>query len=117
MRLNFLIGGEAGQGVNKAAEIVSEVLMKQGYYVFNYRDYPSLIRGGHNFNIISFSDKEIASFDTKLDAVFAMDKKTQELHRNEVKNKEMMIDCTKFKDLGRDINVAVSGAFLKILGI
>ena len=117
MRINFLIGGEAGQGVNKAAEIVSRVLIKQGYYVFNYRDYPSLIRGGHNFNLLSISDKKIGSYDSRIDAVFAMDKKTLELHKNSLKNKNMAIDCTGFKDLGRDINVAVSGAFLKILGV
>ena len=47
------MGGKAGQGINKISEIVSETLVRHGYYVFVYRDYQSLIRGGHNFNIVS----------------------------------------------------------------
>ena len=46
MRINILIGGKAGQGINKVSEIISKVLVKLGYFTFNYRDYPSLIRGG-----------------------------------------------------------------------
>ena len=36
MRLNILIGGKAGQGINKISEIVSAVLVKSGYFIFNY---------------------------------------------------------------------------------
>ena len=53
MRLNILIGGKAGQGINKVSGIVSKILINQGYFTFNYRDYPSIIRGGHNFNVLS----------------------------------------------------------------
>ena len=69
MKLNILIGGKAGQGINKISEIVSEVLISYGYFTFNYRDYPSLIRGGHNFNILCFSDKRIGSIESKLDFI------------------------------------------------
>ena len=67
MRLNILIGGKAGQGINKISEIVSDVLVDYGYFTFNYRDYPSLIRGGHNFNVLSISDERVGSVETKLD--------------------------------------------------
>ena len=67
MKLNILIGGKAGQGINKVSEIVSQVLVEQGYFTFNYRDYPSLIRGGHNFNVLSISDERVGSIESKLD--------------------------------------------------
>ena len=38
--------------------------MDLGYYVFLSRDYQSLIRGGHNFNQLTFSDKPIFSNDS-----------------------------------------------------
>ena len=76
MRLNILIGGKAGQGINKVSEIVSNILTSQGYFTFNYRDYPSLIRGGHNFNILSVSDKRVGSIESKLDIIIALDEKT-----------------------------------------
>ena len=73
MRLNILIGGKAGQGINKVSEILSNILISQGYFTFNYRDYPSLIRGGHNFNILSLSDHRVGSYESKLDGIVAMD--------------------------------------------
>ncbi|MDP7520977.1 MAG: 2-oxoacid:acceptor oxidoreductase family protein, partial [Candidatus Pacearchaeota archaeon] len=73
MRLNILIGGRAGQGINIISEIVSKTITSQGYFIFNYRDYPSLIRGGHNFNILSISDEKIESHESKLDGIVAMD--------------------------------------------
>ena len=69
MRLNILIGGKAGQGINKVSEIISNILSNQGYFTFNYREYPSLIRGGHNFNILSVSDKRVGSIETKIDVI------------------------------------------------
>ena len=87
MRLNILIGGEAGQGINKISSIVSQILVKQGYYVFNYRDYPSLIRGGHNFNVLSISDKQIQSHESKIDGIVAMDSLTISRHKKELNKK------------------------------
>ena len=85
MRLNILIGGKAGQGINKISQIVSSILSKRGYYTFNYRDYPSLIKGGHNFNVLSISDKKVGSIESKLDGIIALDEKTVELHKIELK--------------------------------
>lgn len=117
MRINILIGGKAGQGINKVSEIVSRVLIKLGYFTFNYRDYPSLIRGGHNFNVLGVSDERIGSIESKLDVIVAMDSKTIELHKNELKEDGEIISFEEFKDLGRNLNIAQSGALIKILGI
>ena len=117
MRLNILIGGKAGQGINKVSLIISRVLNKQGYFTFNYRDYPSLIRGGHNFNILSISDKKVGSTESKLDFIIALDEKTVELHKKELKKDGMIIGCDEFCDIGRNANIAQAGALVKILGI
>lgn len=116
MRLNFLIGGKAGQGINKISTIVSKILTKSGYYTFNYREYPSLIRGGHNFNILSVSDKKIGSYESKLDGVIALDDKTTEIHKNEMKKNAFVIGCEEFCTLGRNTNIAQAGALIKYLG-
>ena len=85
MKLNVLIGGRAGQGINKISEIVSGVLAGYGYFVFNYRDYPSLIRGGHNFNILVISDERVGSYESKLDGIVALDDNTRSVHKKELK--------------------------------
>ena len=118
MRLNILIGGKAGQGINKVSEIVSHVLVKHGYFTFNYRDYPSLIRGGHNFNVLSASDNRVGSIESKLDVIVALDQKTIDLHSAELKKDGVVISFETFKDadLGRNLNIALSGALMKVLG-
>jgi len=117
MKLNILIGGKAGQGINKISEIVSDVLVEQGYFTFNYRDYPSLIRGGHNFNILCISDKRVGSYESKLDIIVAMDENTVKQHSSKLKKQGIIIKPDEFEDLGRNLNVALSGALIKILGI
>lgn len=117
MKLNILIGGEAGQGINKVTGIVSSILSKYGYFTFNYRDYPSLIRGGHNFNVLTISDKRVGSNESKLDGIIALDNKTIDLHKKELKDEGFTINSKGFKDLGRNLNIALAGALIKILGI
>jgi 2-oxoglutarate/2-oxoacid ferredoxin oxidoreductase subunit alpha len=117
MELNILIGGEAGQGINKVSEIVSNVLGKHGYFTFNYRDYPSLIRGGHNFNVLSISEEQIESHKTEIDIIVALDKKTTSLHKEFLKKGGTSITFEKFKKEGRNLNVALAGSLIKILGI
>lgn len=116
MRLNILIGGKAGQGINKISSIVSNVLVKQGYYIFNYRDYPSVIRGSHNFNVLSICDKEISSHESKLDGIIAMDDLTIPKHKREMKKRAFTIKPDKFLEFGINLNVALAGALIKKLG-
>ncbi|VVB79873.1 2-oxoglutarate synthase subunit KorA [uncultured archaeon] len=115
--LNILVGGRAGQGINKVSEIISNVLIKYGYYVFNYRDYPSIIRGGHNFNVLSISDKLIGSHESKVDFVLALDKNTVDVHKNDLKKGGAVITSDEFSKFGLNANVALSAALIKILGI
>ena len=96
MRLNIVIGGKAGQGINKVSEIVSHTLIKQGYFTFNYRDYPSIIRGGHNFNVLSISDKKIESHESKLDGIVAMDDNTLKVHEKDLKKNGFIIKPDSF---------------------
>jgi 2-oxoglutarate ferredoxin oxidoreductase subunit alpha len=60
-RYNILFGGPAGSGPNILTHILGEALVKMGYYVFYSRDYQSLIRGGHNFNVLTFSEEPVKS--------------------------------------------------------
>ena len=117
MRFNIIIGGKAGQGINTLSQIVSSTLINYGYYVFNYRDYPSIIRGGHNFNVLSISDKQIESHESKADVIVALDETTKETHKDSLKKGGIMIDYKGFLKYGLNLNIALAGALIKILGI
>jgi len=94
MRLSILFGGRAGQGVNVLSNILGNALTKKGYYVFISRDYQSLIRGGHNFNVLTFSDKKIGSNDSKVDMIISLDENTTKIHKDELKEGGKIIEKT-----------------------
>lgn len=78
---SLLIGGKAGDGINAAGLVLSRLLATMGYWPYMYYDYPSLIRGGHNFAIVRGSlDRTVANRD-QVDFLIALDKKTLELHQ------------------------------------
>jgi 2-oxoglutarate ferredoxin oxidoreductase subunit alpha len=77
---SILIGGRAGEGLNKAGIIIARLLNGLGYRVFMYYDYPSLIRGGHNFSIIRAATERIYSHCTGVDFLLAMNRETLDLH-------------------------------------
>ena len=90
--LNILIGGQAGQGIDFAADIISRVFIKLGYNVFNYRWYMSLIRGGHNYNIVSISGEKIyAPYFEDFDYIIAFDQNTVNLHNKKLKENGLII--------------------------
>jgi len=117
MELNIIIGGRAGQGINKVSEIIANILGRYGYFTFNYRDYQSLIRGGHNFNALSISDKQVESHNSVIDILVALDERTIKTHEQDIKKNGIIITAEQFKDDGRNLNIALAGALTKIFGI
>jgi len=53
------IAGPAGTGIKSAGLLLAQILSESGYYLKDYSEYPSLIRGGHNTYQISFSTSEV----------------------------------------------------------
>lgn len=60
-RISVKIGGESGQGINSIGEILAKSLKRSGFFVFGYREYPSLIKGGYASYQIDISDSTINS--------------------------------------------------------
>ena len=87
----ILIGGKAGQGPTVTSRLIGKIFCGLGYYVFNYRDYPSLIRGGHNFNVLKISDRPVYSHAEKYDIILAFDQKTIDLHQKDLKRSGFII--------------------------
>ena len=86
MDYSILIDGAAGQGLDTSANILEKVLKRSGFYVFTYRDYMSMVRGGHNFTQIRFSDSDITSFTEEVNIILALNKETIEVHKDRLKD-------------------------------
>jgi 2-oxoglutarate ferredoxin oxidoreductase subunit alpha len=85
MKLNIMIGGEAGQGVASIGFILSRAFARGGYHVFADQDYESRIRGGHSFYRIRVSDRPVRAVAEPIDILLALNSETVELHQAELK--------------------------------
>jgi len=110
MRWNILFGGRAGSGPNVLAHILGMELVNRGFYVFCSREYQSAIRGGHNFNVLTFSEKPVFSNDSELDLIVALDETTKKIHKNNLKKNGLIVE-------GNYQNMHFAGMLFKMLGM
>jgi 2-oxoglutarate ferredoxin oxidoreductase subunit alpha len=88
---NIMVGGEAGQGVQSVGAILAKAFARGGFSVFADQDYESRVRGGHNFFRIRVKSGSLPAISRSLDMLVALNRETVELHREEVKDKGVII--------------------------
>jgi 2-oxoglutarate/2-oxoacid ferredoxin oxidoreductase subunit alpha len=132
--LSILIGGKAGDGIRQAGQTLARLLNRFGYRIFFYDDYPSLIRGGHNFSIIRASKKKIIAHKEKVDLIVALNQDAVEKHKHRLNSNGMILyDSKKVEAQGVGVdfmgvvkewkgapimrNTAALGALAKVLNI
>ena len=117
-KFTILIGGEAGQGIAKTSLLLGKTFSRLGYYVFVYRDYPSLIRGGHNFDVITISDKPVSSQEDNYDLIIALDQNTINLHQKLLKKEGFILADKNLKPekKNRIINIDLERVLNEIKG-
>jgi len=81
---SVLIGGKAGEGINTAGLSIAALFSRLGYRTYMYFDYPSLIRGGHNFAIIRASPGVVGAHRTPVDVLLAFDQNSIDNHRQRI---------------------------------
>lgn len=81
MDYTILIGGAAGQGIETVVHLLERTIKRSGYHVFTYKNYMSMVRGGHNFMQVRFSDKPLYTYKTKVDMIFALTEESVQIHR------------------------------------
>ncbi|MFH1170281.1 MAG: 2-oxoacid:acceptor oxidoreductase subunit alpha [Candidatus Vogelbacteria bacterium] len=106
------IGGQAGDGVKEAGYTIGALLAKLGYEVFVSLANPSLIKGGHNFARVSFSQEKVWCDYDKLDVLIALNEKSVTLHKNELK-----LNAVVLADSFESIDLATLGTSAIVLPI
>ena len=81
---SVLIGGKSGFGIDKSGTVIGLILNRLGRHIYIYRDYPSLIRGGHTFSIIRSSKEKILTHVDKVDLILALNQDTFNLHKDKL---------------------------------
>jgi 2-oxoglutarate/2-oxoacid ferredoxin oxidoreductase subunit alpha len=82
--IQWLIGGEAGYGIMTTGVMMSRIFTRLGLSVFDYVEYPSLIRGGHNAYYVRGSDEPITSQKQPVDILVALNRDTIDKHKHEL---------------------------------
>lgn len=87
----FIVGGKAGEGVKRAGTASARLFASMGRQVFDMDDYGSLIKGGHNFSVVSTAKRKITSHYIKADLVVAPDKRSYDIHRGHLSEQGIMV--------------------------
>lgn len=133
--VSVLIGGKAGEGISSAGQIIAHLLGQLGYRVHMYFDYPSLIKGGHNFAIIRGAQGKIGAVRSRVDLILALDQETLRVHEPRLNDHGVVVyntDAARYPSgIGIPIrsilaaeqapavmgNSAILGAFVRAAGI
>lgn len=114
------VGGVAGDGVKKAGIKIADFLRGRGYEIYVSFEYPSLIRGGHNFARLSAYEvtneltngneykKKIWCDHSKLDILIASNEESVELHRSELKEGAKIITDTPLSKISENPEIIFS---------
>ena len=96
--LTWKVGGAQGEGIDSTGEIFAMTLNRRGHYIFAYRHFMSLIKGGHtNFKVRVASDKAGYHGDG-LDVLIAFDQKTIDYNWHELNENAVLIyDSSRIK--------------------
>jgi 2-oxoglutarate ferredoxin oxidoreductase subunit alpha len=129
-----LIGGKAGDGINQAGLLLARLLGELGYRVYMSIDYPSLMRGGHNFSVTRAASGPVATHREEIDFLLALNQYAVEQHGGKLKRSSHVAfdsDSTSAKGLGLPLkqiikeenakplmrNSCLAGAFARGVGI
>ncbi|MEM2956405.1 MAG: 2-oxoacid:acceptor oxidoreductase subunit alpha [Candidatus Pacearchaeota archaeon] len=97
--MNILIAGEAGQGTDYIGKHLGAFFSEQGLWAYVYRDYGSVIRGGHNFVVVKVSEEEVFATDNEIDILIALNSESLK-HIKKLKKNGILIcarECKLFK--------------------
>ena len=110
-RITIKIAGQSGQGVNVLGEILTKAFKRAGFYTFGYREYPSLIKGGHASYQIDIASNSIFSPSQNLDILFVLNRQSTIWHESEfIKERPSVV----FHDIANPrINHTEADAFRK----
>ncbi len=100
----IILGGEAGEGVKSAGQILALSLIKTGNNVFVYDEYPSLIRGGHNSVNVTYSPDPVYAANREIDILVCLNRETFDEHKKDlIAGSIVLYDQHQFKIDNEDL--------------
>ena len=108
MQYTWKIGGEAGFGIMTTGLLFSKIASRRGYSIFDFVEYPSLIRGGHNAYEVVVSDEPVSTLKKEIDVLVCLNEETYIIHKNRCTPKTKIIfDPEVFTPSGNIVPIPV----------
>lgn len=105
---SLLVGGEAGMGLMTTGALFSRIATRLGYNIFDYVEYPSLIRGGHNAYIVHVSEEDTHCLKSSIDFLVCLNKDTFTRHKHQLSpTSYILYDPKDFEPEGEYKKIAV----------
>jgi 2-oxoglutarate/2-oxoacid ferredoxin oxidoreductase subunit alpha len=83
-QFSLVVGGEAGFGIMTTGLLFAKFCSRLGLSSMANSEYPSLIRGGHNFQIVRVEEEPVNMTLRACDLVVALNKETVDVHQDRV---------------------------------
>jgi 2-oxoglutarate ferredoxin oxidoreductase subunit alpha len=94
-RVSLKIVGASGQGINSIGEVLAKGLKRAGYCIFGYREYPSLIKGGHASYQLDVSDTLLGSSERRVDVLVSLNHHGLQVNLPDLKEGGILIHSTQ----------------------
>ena len=96
--ISIVIVGEAGQGIETAAEIIVKVFKMSEYNAFSCKEYMSRVRGGVNSSEIRVCSSEVSSYVDKIDFLIMLTPKLTGHLENRITEETLILYDEAFKN-------------------
>ena len=90
------IGGQQGEGIESAGELLARGLAHSGYRLYGYRVFSSRIRGGHTNYQLRVGTAPLAAIADQLDLLIALDQETISLCGGELAATGLLVADQQF---------------------
>jgi 2-oxoglutarate ferredoxin oxidoreductase subunit alpha len=107
--ISWKVAGRAGEGIDVTGLMFGKLCLRHGMNVFTYREYPSLIRGGHNTHQVHASFEPQTSQQKLIDVLVAFNEEGISLHTSEL-YKGSVVFCEASLDKYDTAKYASTGA-------
>ena len=105
--LTIVIAGQAGQGIQSVAHLLTHILKLQGFHVFATAEYMSRVRGGINSTTIRISSEKRDAYRSSIDLFVSLDPRSFAYYKERFTAQTMFMgfrDATFCKDCVMEVN-------------
>ncbi|WP_149454286.1 2-oxoacid:acceptor oxidoreductase subunit alpha [Pasteuria penetrans] len=95
-QLSWKVGGQQGEGIDSAGEILSTALSRRGYFLYAYRHFSSRIKGGHSNTKLRIGVRPVHALSDHADILVAFDQETIDFNAHELKDTGVILADSKF---------------------